>query len=319
MNFDAILDKAVQVVGEDKAEQIMEKVEKIMEASKDANGNVNADLDTLKEALAEVHPLLEAFMNEGGNDVIADVAKDLHAQIANIGDDLLMMADMIPMFFDKDQIKAAIDANFAKISAQITPEAIEVALQNQAQQKNPLEGMSEESMKKFIEVTDGLTPTVFTEFCKQLSGTENMTLEERVQKSKDSLVKQKQNKKDPSEQAKVVHAAIMNLPIDELLDEVEGGVEKISSDSLKTLRDEFTSRVTADDFAKFGQTAAAMALEFAENAGSGSNANAKSLGDQLTNILQSLEDAVIEAGLINEEPDLGKRIRGMFTPDAPSA
>ena len=75
MNFDAIMDKAVQVVGEDKAEQIMEKVEKIMEASKDANGNVNADLDTLKEALAEVHPLLEAFMNEGGNDVIADVAK----------------------------------------------------------------------------------------------------------------------------------------------------------------------------------------------------------------------------------------------------
>lgn len=318
MNFDAIMDKAVQVVGEDKAEQIMEKVEKIMEASKDANGNVNADLDTLKEALAEVHPLLEAFMNEGGNDVIADVATDLYNQVVNMDESLFMFADMLPMFFDRDQIKAAIDDNLGKITTQFTPAQLEAALAQQSTQTTPLETMSEESLLELSKTVDSVLPNGFSKFVLQLAGTEGLSLEERVKKAKADAIARKD--KTPAEQAQSIYGLIQNLPVDDVLDMVEGAVEKISSQSVATLHEEFTKRVKATDFVALGQNSAAVALEFSQsaaNADASVSTRTQLLGAQFAHILQSIEDSVVAAGLSSNDPDLGKNIRALFVADAP--
>lgn len=313
MNFDKILDKAVQVVGEDKAEEIMKKVEKIMEASKDANGNVNAYLDTLKEALKEVHPLLEAFMNEGGNDVIADVAKDLYDKVANMDKSLFAFADMLPMFFDRDEIKTAIEDGLSQFTNKLTPEMLESGLAQQSVQKNPMLELSDERLAELTKASDAIIPKAFFKFGSQLGGTEGLSIEERIKKLR--VQAEAGNNKTPAEKAKAIYDLIQNLPVDDVLDLVEGAIEKISSESVGTLHEEFTKRVKATDFVSLGQNAAALALEFTQSADSGKNTRAQLLGAQFAHILQSIEDSVIAAGLTSNDPDLGKNIRAMFVQD----
>ena len=98
-------------------------------------------------------------------------------------------------------------------------------------------------------------------------------------------------------------------------------VAKISGPAAKTLRDEFTARVSATDLVQLGQSGAAFAQEAIDKAVAGDlkemqfSSRAKVFGAQLEHVLQSLEDAILAADLVNDTPDLGDRIRESY--DAP--
>lgn len=307
MNFDQILEKAVDAVGEEKVEEILEKVDKIMEDLKDENGNVEInDWETAKKILGPFFHLADAFMQEGGNDVIAEGLAKVYGLVEDMDDDAFAAAAIVPLLFDKSQAKEF----FAQIQSKVTlGQEIDGRQKNQAL-VDYLGNLPEDRYRKFTETTEALLPDAFVTFLLQLAGTSELSFDERLEKSR-------KNMNVPAEEsARKSFSRIQNLPADIILDAMEEIAGKINPDSVKALRDEFTKRVRVTDFVQLGHSGAAVALGFMEAAANDAEATSavsktrlQLFGAQLAHILQSLEDAIIKSGIINDEPDLGKRIR----------
>lgn len=254
---------------------------------------------------------VDSFMADNGNEKIAEIAEAIHEALTNIEEQQFAMANLAPMLASRDMVKAQVE----KIASQM----VENKKENGVQAQKGAEKSAETPRDARISMTktvNEVLPKTLRAFFDQLSGTTGLSYEEQVDKSVAKL-----ESTTAEERAAADLEKWENLPVDIITDAVMEVVAKISGPAAKTLRDEFTARVSATDLVQLGQSGAAFAQEAIDKAVAGDlkemqfSSRAKVFGAQLEHVLQSLEDAILAADLVNDTPDLGDRIRESY--DAP--